>query len=104
MKWEPGKAEHTVDLYTFFAHHRGLTVWGQRQGASPRAALKSWLQPYRLAGLGLNIPRQRRVRKELLQFKQFGPERIQAAGIQNVWRIAALPRGELLVHIIKTRK
>ena len=93
-----------MDLYTFVADYRGYRVWGQHQGASPRAALKSWLRPYRLAGLGLNIRMQRRVRKELLEFKQLGPERIQAAGIQNVCRIAALPRCELLVHIIKTRK
>ena len=93
-----------MDLYTIFAHYRGLWVTGQRQGASPRTALKSWLRPYCLGGLGLDIPMQRRVRKELLEFKQVGPERIQAAGIHNVCRIAALPRCELLVHIIKTRK
>jgi hypothetical protein len=93
-----------MDLYTIVADYRGLRAVGQRQGASPRGALKSWLRPYRLGGLGLNKRTQSRVRKELLEFKQVGPERIQAAGIQNVWRIAALPRCELLVHIIKTRK
>jgi hypothetical protein len=93
-----------MDLYTIVADYRGYRAVGQHQGASPRGALKSWLRPYRLGSFLLSKRTQRRVRKELLEFKEVGAERIQSAGIQNVWRIAALPRCEFLVHIIKTKK
>jgi hypothetical protein len=88
-----------MDLYTIVADCRGFRAVGQHQGASPRAALKSWLRTFRLGIFPLSKRTEKKARKELLACKPIG-----GGSSPNVWIVVALRRCDFLVHIIKTRK
>ena len=88
-----------MDLYTFIADYRGYRVWGQHQGASPRAALKSWLRTSRPGIFPLSKRTEKKARKELLADKPTG-----GGATHNVWTVVALRHCDFWVHIIKTRK
>ena len=88
-----------MDLYTIVATCRGFIAVDQRQGASPRAALKSWLRAFKLGIFPLSKRTEKKARKELLADKPTG-----GGATHNVWTVVALRRCDFWVHIIKTKK